>query len=79
MPRPAAATCFPPSPACLTLWGLGGLQPIDVAAVARFLRSTAQAGGGFLACYGDEVPDVEYTYYGVGTLALLRLWNAAQK
>jgi geranylgeranyl transferase type-2 subunit beta len=63
----------------LTLWGLGGLQPIDVAAVARFLRSTAQAGGGFLACYGDEVPDVEYTHYGVGTLALLRLWNAAQK
>jgi geranylgeranyl transferase type-2 subunit beta len=63
----------------VTLWGLGGLQPIDVAAVARFLRNLAQAGGGFLACYGDETPDVEYTHYGVGILALLRLWNTAQK
>ena len=63
----------------VTLWGLGGLQVIDVVAVARFLRSAALAGGGFVACYGDETPDVEYTHYGVGILALLRLWNAAQK
>ena len=63
----------------LTLWGLGGLEPIDVAAVARFLRSAAHPGGGFLACQADESPDVEYTYYGVGTLALLRAWNLAQE
>ncbi len=63
----------------LTLSGLGGLEPIDVAAVARFLRSTAHAAGGFLSCVGDESPDVEYTYYGVGALALLRVWNLAQQ
>ena len=72
--RPSrAATCSPPTPGCLTLWGLGGLPQIDAAGVARFLRRMAHPGGGFLACDGDDAADVEYTYYGVGTLALLRL------
>ena len=63
----------------LTLWGLGGLEPIDVAAVERFLRSAACPAGGFLACPADQSPDVEYTYYGVGTLALLRAWNLTRE
>jgi geranylgeranyl transferase type-2 subunit beta len=63
----------------LTLWGLGGLEPIDVAAVARFLRSAADPAGGFLSCQEDESPDVEYTYYGVGTLALLRAWDRTKQ
>jgi geranylgeranyl transferase type-2 subunit beta len=50
----------------------------DVAALARFLRGAAHPDGGFLACDADQTPDVEYTYYGVGTLALLRLWDRAE-
>jgi len=61
----------------LTLWGLDARQQIDAAAVARFLRGAAHPGGGFLACDADDAADVEYTYYGVGTLALLRLWSTA--
>ena len=57
----------------LTLFSLGKLDHIDTTGVARFLRSTAQPGGGFVACNGDDSPDVEYTYYAVGTLALLHL------
>ena len=56
-----------------TLWGLGGLDRIDLAGVARFLRDAACPGGGFLACAADDTPDAEYTYYGVATLALLRV------
>jgi geranylgeranyl transferase type-2 subunit beta len=62
----------------LTLWGLGGLATIDLAAVARFLRATAHPAGGFVSCLGDRSPDVEYTYYGLGTLALLRTWDRAE-
>jgi geranylgeranyl transferase type-2 subunit beta len=62
----------------LSLWGLAGLDRIDLAAVARFLRGTAHPAGGFVSCPGDQSPDAEYTYYGVGTLALLRAWELAQ-
>jgi geranylgeranyl transferase type-2 subunit beta len=62
----------------LTLSSLGGFHEIDAASVARFLQRTAHPGGGFLACDGDDMPDVEYTYYGVGTLALLQVLAAAE-
>jgi geranylgeranyl transferase type-2 subunit beta len=57
----------------LTLTGLGSLDRIDPAAAARFLHETAHPRGGFLACNADDTPDVEYTYYGIATLALLRV------
>jgi geranylgeranyl transferase type-2 subunit beta len=57
----------------LTLSSLGGFGEIDAGGAARFLQSTADAGGGFLACESDDSPDVEYTHYGVATLALLRV------
>jgi geranylgeranyl transferase type-2 subunit beta len=57
----------------LTLSSLGGFHEIDTAGVARFLQRAAHPSGGFMACEGDDMPDVEYTYYGVGTLALLRV------
>jgi len=41
------------------------------AAVARFLRDQAVQGGGFRATRHDSDPDPEYTYYGLGALALL--------
>jgi geranylgeranyl transferase type-2 subunit beta len=56
----------------LTLSGLAGLDGIDLPAAARFLHRSAHPDGGFLACEGDDSPDVEYTYYGIGTLALLQ-------
>jgi geranylgeranyl transferase type-2 subunit beta len=62
----------------VTLFSLGGLSQIDLRGVARFLQSTAQGSGGFLACYGDDLPDVEYTYYGVGTIAVLQLLTPAE-
>jgi geranylgeranyl transferase type-2 subunit beta len=56
----------------MTLGALGGLHFIDLASVAQFLRSVARPGGGFVSCAGDDTADVEYAYYGIGTLALLR-------
>jgi geranylgeranyl transferase type-2 subunit beta len=56
-----------------TLAALDGVRAIDTAGVAGFLRTSAHAQGGFLACAGDDSPDVEYTYYGVGIVALLRM------
>jgi geranylgeranyl transferase type-2 subunit beta len=56
----------------VALAALGGLQEIDASGVARFLRGAARPEGGFAACPGVDVPDVEYTYYGVGVFALLQ-------
>jgi geranylgeranyl transferase type-2 subunit beta len=55
-----------------TLWALGGMHLVDLASVAKFLRSTAHPAGGFVSSAGDDTADVEYAYYGVSTLALLR-------
>jgi geranylgeranyl transferase type-2 subunit beta len=55
-----------------TLWALGGVHLVDLASIAKFLRSTAHPAGGFVSCAGDDMADVEYTYYGLSTLALLR-------
>lgn len=62
----------------LTLSSLGGFHKIDATALARFLQRMSRPTGGFLACDGDDTPDVEYTYYGIATLALLRLMVASQ-
>jgi len=56
----------------LTLAAIDGLNRIDAAAAAKFLRGAAHPNGGFVACAEDNQPDVEYTYYGIGALALLR-------
>jgi geranylgeranyl transferase type-2 subunit beta len=56
----------------LTLCALGELPRADTATAAQFLRATAHPNGGFLACPADDTPDLEYSYYGVATLALLR-------
>ena len=56
----------------LTLSGLRGLKDIDVRAAARFLRRTRSPAVDSAAVPANDSPDVEYTYYGVGTLALLR-------
>jgi geranylgeranyl transferase type-2 subunit beta len=62
----------------LTLTMLEQTDPLDLAAVARFVRDCASRGGGFRACAADPEADVEYTYYGLGTMALLRLHGTAR-
>lgn len=57
--------------ALATLAGLAGFERVDLPAVARFLRQTAMPTGGFKAAPTDTEPDVEYTYYGLGSLALI--------
>ena len=55
----------------LTLADLGDPLAIDRAAALTFVRSIEQPHGGFFAAVWDEVCDVEYTFYGLGCLALL--------
>lgn len=47
---------------------------VDLANIARFVKSCTNSSGGFGAHAADPEVDVEYTYYGTGTLALLALW-----
>jgi geranylgeranyl transferase type-2 subunit beta len=44
---------------------------IDLPAVLRYVRALEQPGGGFIGGVWDEEADVEYTFYGLGSLALL--------
>lgn len=55
----------------LTLADLGGLDEIDTGAVLAFARSLEQPEGGFHGAEWDQACDVEYTFYGLGTLALV--------
>ena len=55
----------------LTLQDLGGFGEIDVPAYQRFVNSLQLENGGFLAAAWDEAHDVEYTFYGLGCLALI--------
>lgn len=57
--------------ASVALAGIGALGRVKLAPMARFAQALEACGGGFRGCAGDDAPDVEYTYYGLGTLALL--------
>lgn len=57
--------------ALLTLDDLRSLGEIDTVAARRFVTSLELPGGGFLAGEWDGAADVEYTFYGLGSLALL--------
>lgn len=54
----------------LTLTNLGALNHIDVNAATRFVQSLAQPDGSFPGALWDTASDVEYTFYGLGALAL---------
>jgi geranylgeranyl transferase type-2 subunit beta len=56
---------------CWTLEQLGGLDRIDTAAALTYVRSLELPDGGFRGGLWDEGRDVEYTFYGLGTVALL--------
>lgn len=57
--------------ACVTLADLGGLEEIEVDAAVRYALSMQRSSGGFGGFEFDHAEDVEYTFYGLGTLALL--------
>ncbi|HXG09696.1 MAG TPA: prenyltransferase/squalene oxidase repeat-containing protein [Gemmataceae bacterium] len=54
-----------------TLAQLGALDRINTAAACRYAASLELPGGGFRGGSWDEQTDVEYTFYGLGVLALL--------
>jgi geranylgeranyl transferase type-2 subunit beta len=54
-----------------TLHELGAITRLDVAKALRYMQSLERPEGGFLAGLWDEDVDVEYTFYGLGSLALL--------
>lgn len=55
----------------LTLQDLGGFDEIEVDPYAKFVDSLQLPTGGFQAAAWDEAHDVEYTFYGLGCLALI--------
>ncbi len=55
----------------LTLADLDRTDALDTRAALKFAQSLDHPAGGFLAALWDEVRDVEYTFYGLGSLALL--------
>ncbi|MBP86328.1 MAG: beta-hydroxylase [Planctomycetaceae bacterium] len=56
----------------LTLIDLDALNEIDISDARRYAESMAQATGGFRGAELDPADDVEYSFYGLGCLALLR-------
>ena len=54
-----------------TLHELDALKQLDVAKALRYVQSLERPEGGFLAGLWDESVDVEYTFYGLASLALL--------
>jgi geranylgeranyl transferase type-2 subunit beta len=57
--------------AAWTLEQFGGLSRLDVEQVRYYVESLQRAEGGFHGGLWDEGHDVEYTFYGLGVLALL--------
>jgi len=62
----------------VTLVDLGAFNEIDVAHMKRFVDSLELDGGGFHAAAWDLAHDVEYTFYGLGCLALLNEHTVAK-
>ena len=54
-----------------TLRDVGGWDQIDTEAALKFVNSLQGEAGGFHAALWDDVVDVEYSFYGVGSLGLL--------
>lgn len=55
----------------LTLCELQAFDEIDIAAYRGFVERMERPTGGFQAAAWDEAHDVEYSFYGLGCLALL--------
>lgn len=60
--------------ALVTLFALDGMKRVDLGAAVRWIGRLAGEEGGFRAALSDDEPDIEYTYYGLGALALVRAY-----
>jgi geranylgeranyl transferase type-2 subunit beta len=56
-----------------TLYDLGALDRLDPAAARGYVEALERPAGGFRGGAWDDGADVEYTFYGLGSLALLSL------
>ncbi|MBI1831630.1 MAG: geranyl transferase [Planctomycetes bacterium] len=56
---------------CWTLAQLAALDRINMRQAFQYVKSLEHPDGGFLGGVWDEATDVEYTFYGLGSLALL--------
>jgi geranylgeranyl transferase type-2 subunit beta len=54
----------------LTLCDLDAAGEVDALAIRRYANQLELPDGGFLGAVWDNTADVEYTFYGLGTLAL---------
>ena len=54
----------------LTLQDLQAAELVKVGQIGNYARSMQAPGGGFVGFALDNTPDVEYTFYGLATLAL---------
>jgi geranylgeranyl transferase type-2 subunit beta len=59
--------------AVVTLSDLGEIGSANCPAIERYVRSMEIDSGGFHGFEFDQGDDVEYTFYGLGSLALMRL------
>lgn len=57
--------------ALVALSDLDALECVDREAATRYVLRLEQPEGGFLGGLWDDQPDIEYTLYGLGSLALL--------
>ena len=57
--------------ALVTLGALDAVSSADLSGAARFTKKLIVASGGFRGSVPDDEADIEYTYYGLGTAALL--------
>ena len=55
----------------LTLVDLDAIEEIDLGAYRKFVEAMERPEGGFQAAAWDNAHDVEYSFYGLGCLALL--------
>jgi len=59
----------------VALVDLGAIEEVDIPAVGKFAASLKHEDGGFLGAAWDEKCDVEYSFYGLGTMALCAVKN----
>ncbi|HUV38803.1 MAG TPA: prenyltransferase/squalene oxidase repeat-containing protein, partial [Planctomycetota bacterium] len=57
--------------ALAALGDTGSLEDVRLGDLGRYVKGLALEPGGFRGSPADEATDVEYTYYGLGVLALL--------
>lgn len=59
----------------LTLADLESASLVNVGSIQRYALSMQSPAGGFVGFALDQTPDVEYTFYGLATLALCQIYQ----